>query len=119
MGYRAPGGRAVDLRAGRETRAHADLDVAPFRANLERVAALLTKANRVHHPEPGKDVYTGYNKGRSGWPWPSSPRDAMGVTYTPSLTDDGSSRRSPSVEIEPTSATATCGRTSPSIACRK
>ncbi|MDQ6897779.1 MAG: hypothetical protein M3171_14460 [Actinomycetota bacterium] len=48
MGYRASGGWAVDLRAGRETRAHAGLDVAIVRANLERVAALLTKANRVH-----------------------------------------------------------------------
>lgn len=47
MGYRASGGRAVDLRAGGETRAHADLDVAPLQG--EPVAG----RRLVDESEPG------------------------------------------------------------------
>jgi phosphorylcholine metabolism protein LicD len=44
------GGWAVDFHAGRVTREHADVDVAVWWDDLDRVAALLTDNRWVHAP---------------------------------------------------------------------
>jgi hypothetical protein len=54
------GGWAVDFHVGAVTRAHADLDLAVWAADAERIAALLERAGWSHAPEEGEDGYTGY-----------------------------------------------------------
>jgi Uncharacterised nucleotidyltransferase len=54
------GGWAVDFHAGAITRAHADLDVAVWLKDYDRIAALLRADGWEHAPEPNEDGYTGY-----------------------------------------------------------
>jgi hypothetical protein len=58
------GGWAVDFYAGAITREHADLDIAVWQKDQERIATLLTSDSWVHEPELDEDGYTGY--GREG-----------------------------------------------------
>ena len=57
------GGWAVDLHAGRVTRAHDDLDLAVWLDDHDRIAALLRADGWEHAPEPHEDGYTGYERG--------------------------------------------------------
>ena len=54
------GGWAVDFHVGAVTRAHADLDLAVWAFDVERIAALLERDGWTHAPEEGEDGYTGY-----------------------------------------------------------
>ena len=56
------GGWAVDFHLGVVTRTHADLDLAVWASDLERIAALLLGDGWSHAPEEGEDGYTGYER---------------------------------------------------------
>jgi Aminoglycoside-2''-adenylyltransferase len=56
------GGWAVDFYAGEVTRQHADLDLAVWVADRDRIAAHLEADGWRHAPEPGEDGYTGYER---------------------------------------------------------
>ena len=56
------GGWAVDFHVGAVTRAHADLDLAVWAADLDRIAAALAGDDWAHAPEEGEDGYTGYER---------------------------------------------------------
>jgi Aminoglycoside-2''-adenylyltransferase len=54
------GGWAVDFHAGKVTREHADLDIAVWQRDQDRIAILLMAESWTHAPEPNEDGYTGY-----------------------------------------------------------
>ncbi len=56
------GGWAVDFHARAVTRQHADVDIAIWSKDFERVAALLVAEGWEHAPEEGEDGYTGYRR---------------------------------------------------------
>ena len=56
------GGWAVDFHVGAVTRAHADVDLAVWAADLDRIAAALAGDGWAHAPEEGEDGYTGYER---------------------------------------------------------
>ena len=56
------GGWAVDFYAGSVTRAHDDVDIAVWRDDVPRIAALLEGAGWSHAPEPDEDGGTGYER---------------------------------------------------------
>ena len=56
------GGWAVDFYAGSLTRAHLDVDIAVWLADLPRISALLTEDGWRHAPEPDEDGGTGYER---------------------------------------------------------
>ena len=56
------GGWAVDFHLGVVTRTRADLDLAVWASDLERIAALLLGDGWSHAPEEGEDGYTGYKR---------------------------------------------------------
>jgi hypothetical protein len=56
------GGWAVDFHAGAVTREHADLDIAVWKNDQERIATLLTEESWTHVPDPDEDGYTAYER---------------------------------------------------------
>jgi hypothetical protein len=54
------GGWAVDFHVGEPTREHADLDIAVWKRDRNRIAALLTAESWTHAPDPHEDGYTAY-----------------------------------------------------------
>jgi Aminoglycoside-2''-adenylyltransferase len=56
------GGWAVDFYAGSVTRAHEDLDLAVWLADLPRIAELLEADGWRHAPAPDEDGGTGYER---------------------------------------------------------
>jgi hypothetical protein len=54
------GGWAVDFHVGAITRPHADLDLAVWASDVERIGSLLEGDGWSHAPEDGEDGYTGY-----------------------------------------------------------
>jgi dihydrofolate reductase len=56
------GGWAVDFYAGRVTRPHLDVDIAVWRNDLQRIAALLDGSGWRHAPDPDEDGGTGYER---------------------------------------------------------
>jgi dihydrofolate reductase len=56
------GGWAVDFYAGAITRPHDDVDIAVWRDDVARIAALLEEAGWSHAPEPDEDGGTGYER---------------------------------------------------------
>jgi hypothetical protein len=54
------GGWAVDFHAGEITRDHADLDIAVWQRDQDRIASLLATESWTHAPEPNEDGYTAY-----------------------------------------------------------
>jgi hypothetical protein len=56
------GGWAVDFHARAVTRQHADIDMAIWSKDSERVAALLVAEGWGHAPEEAEDGYTGYER---------------------------------------------------------
>jgi hypothetical protein len=77
------GGWAVDFHAGRVTRAHADIDLAVWDADFDRVDVLLRGDGWDRHVQPGEDGYTEYRRGDARLDVAFLARDADGVVYTP------------------------------------
>ena len=57
------GGWAVDFHAGRVTRPHADLDIAVWVEDRDRITDLLLRHGWQHRPDAGEDGYTCYVRG--------------------------------------------------------
>jgi hypothetical protein len=83
------GGWAVDFHVGRVTREHADIDVAVWRADLDRIRMLLEAEGWDHAPEPGEDGYTGYERGDIRLELALLASDENGVVYTPLMEGRG------------------------------
>jgi hypothetical protein len=77
------GGWAVDFHAGRVTRPHADIDIAVWHADFDRVDSVLREEAWDRHVEPGEDGYTHYRHGASHLDVAFLARDADGCVYTP------------------------------------
>jgi hypothetical protein len=54
------GGWAVDFHVGEPTRGHADLDIAVWQRDGDRIATLLAAESWTHAPDPNEDGYTAY-----------------------------------------------------------
>jgi aminoglycoside-2''-adenylyltransferase len=77
------GGWAVDFHVGAVTRAHADLDIAVWLKDHNRIAAMLAADGWKHAPEEGEDGYTGYERGRVRLELAFLARGEKGRVYTP------------------------------------
>jgi hypothetical protein len=77
------GGWAVDFHAGRVTRDHADVDVAVWAADLDRIGTLLEAEGWAHAPEPQEDGYTGYERDDTRLELAFLARDEGGTIHTP------------------------------------
>jgi hypothetical protein len=77
------GGWAVDFHAGRVTRRHADVDLAVWAVDLDRIRALLEARGWAHAPEPGEDGYTGYERGGTRLELAFLAREDEGTVSTP------------------------------------
>jgi hypothetical protein len=78
------GGWAVDFHAGRVTRTHADVDLAVWQVDLDRIRGLLEAEGWLHAPEPGEDGYTGYERHGTRLELAFLARDGdAGSVYTP------------------------------------
>ena len=77
------GGWAVDFHAGRVTRRHADVDLAVWAADLDRIRTLLEAEGWTSAPEPGEDGYTGYERRDVRIELAFLARDAAGAIHTP------------------------------------
>jgi aminoglycoside-2''-adenylyltransferase len=77
------GGWAVDFHAGRVTRPHADIDVAVWMDDLERIGELLGQAGWHHAPLDNEDGYTQYAHEAARLELAFLARDVNGVVYTP------------------------------------
>jgi hypothetical protein len=77
------GGWAVDFHVGRVTRDHADIDVAVWAADLDRIRALLETERWIHTPEPGEDGYISYERHGVRLELAFLASDKTGTIYTP------------------------------------
>jgi len=77
------GGWAVDFHVGHMTRNHADIDVAVWQADLDRIRVLLEAQGWIHAPEPDEDGYTGYERRDVRLELAFLARDEAGTVYTP------------------------------------
>jgi Aminoglycoside-2''-adenylyltransferase len=77
------GGWAVDFHAGRVTRDHADIDVAVWGTDYNRIGALLAAEGWTHAPEPEEDGYTGYEQGPVRLELAFLARNDGGTIHTP------------------------------------
>lgn len=77
------GGWAVDFHAGRVTRTHADIDIAIWADDRERVAKLLLNRGWGHRPEDGEDGYTCYERDGIQLEVAFLAQDDRGQIYTP------------------------------------
>jgi hypothetical protein len=83
------GGWAVDFHVGRVTREHADIDMAIWVEDNDRLGALLAAAAWRHRPEPDDDGYTSYERGSVRLEVAFLARDERGEVYTPLRTGRG------------------------------
>ena len=77
------GGWAVDFHVGRVTRDHADVDVAIWAEDLDRIGTLLEAEGWTHAPVPGEEGYTGYERAGTRLELAFLARDESGTVYTP------------------------------------
>jgi hypothetical protein len=77
------GGWAVDFHARTVTREHADIDLAVWVDDHERIADLLVADGWTHAPEDGEDGYTGYARGTVRLELAFLARDEDGQVHTP------------------------------------
>jgi hypothetical protein len=77
------GGWAVDFWVGAVTRAHDDLDVAVWLADLPRIRALLADAGWRHAPHADEDGGTGFERGGVRLELTYLVRDGEGRTAIP------------------------------------
>jgi hypothetical protein len=80
------GGWAVDFHAGRITRPHADVDVAAWLADADRIHSSLEAMGWQQVPEPDADGYAAYELEHVRVEVAFLARDDDGTVYTP-LTD--------------------------------
>jgi hypothetical protein len=83
------GGWAVDFHVGRVTRPHADVDLAVWAHDRNRIGTLLEAQGWIHAPEPGEDGYTGYERGDTRIELAFLARDQAGTIHTPILDGRG------------------------------
>ncbi len=83
------GGWAVDLHAGRVTRAHSDVDVAIWRHDLPEVHALLAGAGWTHTPDPDEDGWTAYSREEVRLELAVLARADDGTVFTPASAGPG------------------------------
>jgi hypothetical protein len=77
------GGWAVDFHARSVTRPHADIDLAVWLNDYNRIAALLAAEGWKHAPEEAEDGYTRYERGPVRLELAIIARDEDGQAYTP------------------------------------
>jgi hypothetical protein len=77
------GGWAVDFYAGAITRAHSDVDLAVWLADLPRIVELLVEDGWRHAPLDDEDGGTGYERGAIRLELTYLVRDDDGVAFTP------------------------------------
>jgi hypothetical protein len=77
------GGWAVDLHAGRLTRPHADIDVAVWMNDFDRIDEMLGHAGWRHTPQADEDGYTQYVHDGARLDLAFLARDNDGGVYTP------------------------------------
>jgi Aminoglycoside-2''-adenylyltransferase len=77
------GGWAVDFYVGSVTRAHDDLDMAVWLADLPRIAELLQDDGWRHAPLDDEDGGTGYERGAVRLEFTYLVRDGDGRIFTP------------------------------------
>lgn len=77
------GGWAVDFHAQRITRTHADIDMAVWKDDLDRVDMVLNRAGWKRGTQLGEDGYTEYANGSIRLDLAFLARDEMNVVYTP------------------------------------
>ena len=77
------GGWAVDFHARSVTREHADIDLAVWVDDHQRIADLLVADGWTHTPEDGEDGYTGYARGTVRIELAFLARGEDGQVYTP------------------------------------
>jgi hypothetical protein len=77
------GGWAVDLHAGAVTRAHDDVDVTVWLADVPRIGAALAAEGWAHAPAEDEDGGTGYERGGVRLELTYLARDDGGAVFTP------------------------------------
>jgi hypothetical protein len=77
------GGWAVDFHVGSVTRVHADLDLAIWLRDHDRIAALLAADGWKHAPVENEDGYKGYERDAVRLELAFLERDAEATVYTP------------------------------------
>jgi Aminoglycoside-2''-adenylyltransferase len=77
------GGWAVDFHAGRITRDHADVDVAVWAADLDRIGTLLQAAGWARAAAPDDNGYTAFECAGTRLELAFLARDDAGVIHTP------------------------------------
>lgn len=77
------GGWAVDFHVGRLTRDHADIDIAIWHEDLQRVARLLTRDGWEYAGGAEQDGYTTYTRDGVDVDLAFLARDEDGTVYTP------------------------------------
>jgi hypothetical protein len=83
------GGWAVDLHAGRVTRLHADIDMAVWMDDFDRIDELLGQADWRHAPQANEDGYTRYVHEAAQLDLAFLSRGDDGVVYTPTKNGRG------------------------------
>jgi len=76
------GGWAVDFHAGSVTRAHADLDIAVWLRDQDRIEGLLAADGWKHAPVDSEDGYKGYARGAVRLELAFLERGALARVYT-------------------------------------
>ncbi len=77
------GGWAVDFHARNITRTHEDIDIAVWKADLDRVDMVLRRDGWKRSTRFGEDGYTEYVHGSTRLDLAFLARDVNGVVYTP------------------------------------
>jgi aminoglycoside-2''-adenylyltransferase len=77
------GGWAVDFHAGRITRDHADVDVAVWAVDLDRIGTLLEAAGWARAAAPDDNGYTAFERAGTRLELAFLARDDAGVVHTP------------------------------------
>jgi hypothetical protein len=83
------GGWAVDFHAGRVTREHADIDIAIWDTDLDRVHGLLVADGWAHAPATEHDGYTAYTRDGLRLDLAFLARDEHDTVYTPAKSGRG------------------------------
>lgn len=81
--YWVIGGWAVDLHLAEVTRAHGDIDMAVWRADVDLIASLLQGDGWTHRPEQDEDGGTGYERDGVRVELTFLARDEHGCVVTP------------------------------------
>jgi hypothetical protein len=83
LAYWIFGGWAVDFHAGGLTRPHVDIDMAVWKADLNRIEGVLGQEGWSRTPQPGEDGYTEYQNGSARLDLAFLALDEDDTIYTP------------------------------------